>query len=502
VPISQKDKTPDWSLLIHKKRIIVAFSGGVDSTFLLWEIVNHFGKDDCIAVYFNHGLRPQDEQLNELKIVKNTIQVLGVRGVIRRLPLRAYAQKYGTGAEEAGRYLRYDLLAHFRKIFHCDAIVTAHHQDDAAESLLMQLGTGALFGTRGIPNHTQWRQKTDIYHPLWPYTKADIITAFKNIPLQHSEDSSNTNTAMLRNQLRHNLIPEAEKAFPEFSQKLLRFGSFMGDINAYIAAKIPASLLTVSVAQDVAYTHALRINLKGFEALHTLEKEWLARHWLQQQGQSEKHRLSRPSHRFSHTHIHAIIAVASGRVPRTSLPDNRMAWHAHGALYFSDTAVSPVVVFTKQTLLIKEGESTLSPGLLLTITCEKHRPGKPFPEKWKKPWIACFPSRLIPEGTTLRLSTRTPRLRFQPLGMHQDISLKRYLIHRKFPEQWRGHLPLFFLGSELVWVPFLGIANRFQTKTGEPHSEAFSEKEETLWVLTLSPRDDRFQPVFNHYNWM
>jgi tRNA(Ile)-lysidine synthase len=506
------DKTPDWTLLKNKKRFIIAFSGGIDSTFLLSEMVTHFGNEACLAVYFDHGLRSKEDQANEREIIQKTVMQLGVTGIIRILPVHAYIKRHGCSAEEAGRYLRYDLLSHFKKRHRYDAIVTAHHQDDSAESFMMQLGSGALLGAQGITPHMLWRKTCDIYHPLWQYRKSEIREAFQRSGLQHSEDQTNTDTALLRNNLRHKLIPVAEEIFPQFTEKVVRFGNFITTVSDYIAKKIPTNLKVFQYESDSLTSEETspriisQISLDGFDTLDPIEQEWLARYWLMQSIPPKKDAISAPHTRFSTTHIQMVIRVALNTTPRSSLPGEQVVWHEYGKLCFAantNATKSPLTRTKNLTIALKEGPFLFEKlGLRLDIDSQELPRTASFPEKWKHPWVACIPQKTLKKGELLRIRERNSGDRFHPLGMKQSMSLKRYLIHRKFPARWRGHLPLFFLESELVWVPFLGLSDRFRRNPSQDHDEDYFGKTDLLWVLTLSPLDKRFQPVFNHYNWM
>lgn len=464
----------------------------MDSTALLWHMVLRFGSESCVAVYFDHGFRSNAVLSAERATVRQTAKALNVRLIVRKLPVRAYMSRYGTGPEVTGRYLRYSLLAHFKKILRCDAVVTAHHQDDAAESALMQLGSGALFGMQGMRAHTRWGGTCDVYHPMWKIRKNMIRACLKDSGLSHSEDASNGDTAIRRNHVRHGVLPEAEAVFPHFSEKIVRFGEWMGTLSDYIAAQIPASLTCFSDS-DEGYRSI--DSLLGFDMLHQIEKEWLSRYWLMHYRPDTGSRIMRPQLRFSEAHVQALIAVASQQRPRISLPGNTTAWREGRRLCFSTTELSqnmPCGLRAPEKLVVAPGEihfQTL--GVMLTIRAETHVVGTDFPPSWKRPWVAAMSEVCLPAGTVLDMRHRQAGDRFRPLGLSHSLSLKRFLIHRKFPEKWRGHLPLFFLGSELVWVPFLGVSDRFRIG-----------KSETLWVFELSPLDDRFQPVFNHYNGM
>lgn len=491
--------TPDWALLSPKTKFVVAFSGGIDSTVLLWQMVLRFGPDACVAVYFDHGLRSEAVLSTERTVVRRTARALGVRLMVRQLPMRAYMRRYGTGKEVTGRCLRYSLLAHFKKILGCDAVVTAHHQDDGAESALMQLGSGALFGMQGMRPHTVWEKTCDVYHPMWKMTKMMIQEHFRDSGLLHSEDATNRDTVIRRNHVRHAVFPAAETALPQFSEKIVRFGEWMGTLSDYVAQRIPASLMSFSYREGLTV-----LSLSGFEGLHQIEKEWVARYWLMHIFPPGASRIKRPQLRFSEAHIHALMAVASQRQPRTSLPGNTSAFHAGNWLFFSVRGIvrSPITT-SDQTLCVAEGETRFEGwGFILRIRSETHHVGADFPARWKKPWIACLSTDRLPESTKLLIRNRREGDRFYPLGLSRSLSLKRFLIHRKFPAQWRGHLPLFFLGSELVWVPFLGISDRFRIGQSEVISPPIVARKEPLWIFEVMPLDDRFRAIFNHYNGM
>ena len=482
---------------------MVAFSGGLDSTVLLWQMVLHYGASSCIAVYFDHGLRTESERAAERRIVQQTTSVLGVRLIVRRLPVRAYLSRYGGGVELAGRYLRYALLAHFKTRLRCDAVVTAHHRDDAVESSLMQLGSGARLGLQGMRPHTRWAKTCDVYHPFWKMSKASIRALFAVSGLSHSEDSSNQDTSFLRNHVRQRLLPEALRAFPQFSEKILQFSQWMGQVSDYISAHVPLSLQQFDYGRFEKYGC---VNLDGFAALQPLEQEWLARHWLLHHRPKPLSRIQGPSLRFTESHIQAMIAVALKKQPRTSLPGNTMAWHEENNLCFAHGDDVPLChkapTFSTACLFVEEGVHDLAAwGFSLRVRRECTTTG--MPSDLKKPWVACVSETQLSRGSVIEIRSRKAGDRFQPLGMKGSMSLKRFLIHRKFPEKWRGHLPLFFLGSELVWVPFLGISDRFKLEASRISSEAqVSKKSESFWVFELRLLGDLLRPVFNYYHGM
>src|SRR5690606_12366307 len=131
------------------------------------------------------------------------------------------AQKMGI--QETARKLRYEWLESIRKEYDYQWIVTAHHANDNAETFLMNLfkGTG-IQGLHGIPV-----KNGKIIRPLLFATRADIEAYVQTQQIPFREDKSNAEDKYLRNAVRHHIIPEIEKLFPnvvsQLRDNILRF---------------------------------------------------------------------------------------------------------------------------------------------------------------------------------------------------------------------------------------------------------------------------------------
>jgi tRNA(Ile)-lysidine synthase len=129
----------DLPIYSEVNRFIVAYSGGLDSHVLLHTLASNrelLGDAPLIAIYVNHSLSPNAEQWAEH--CEQQCKTLGVS--FQQYKVDATPQE-GESPEAVAREARYNIFAEFMK--QGDCLLTAHHQDDQAETLLIQLLRGA-----------------------------------------------------------------------------------------------------------------------------------------------------------------------------------------------------------------------------------------------------------------------------------------------------------------------------------------------------------------------
>lgn len=185
---------------------VVAVSGGVDSIALLHALVSQYPENTYVIAHVNHGIRDDGNEDRE---------VVEAYATTFELPFVYTELQLGKNASEAeARRARYSFLESVQKQHDARAIVTAHHQDDVIETLFINLIRGT--GRRGI---SSLKSSQDIVRPLLHVPKKDIYTYAKNNNLSWREDSTNTDTTYLRNNIRHNVVP---KMLPEHRTQILK----------------------------------------------------------------------------------------------------------------------------------------------------------------------------------------------------------------------------------------------------------------------------------------
>ena len=186
-------------------RLLLAFSGGEDSLFLM-SLLSLIAPERSAALYVNHGIRSGAELEREEAINAHNASLLGIPLVIKRIPegdIKRLAKEGNIGIEAAARELRYGILRSYACENGFDRILTAHHMDDQAETVIMRLLSSAPFYALGGIR----RDDGMICRPLLDVPKEIIRRGVARLGLEVSEDSTNSDTGYLRNSIRHRIMP-------------------------------------------------------------------------------------------------------------------------------------------------------------------------------------------------------------------------------------------------------------------------------------------------------
>tara|TARA_B100002049_G_scaffold227653_1_gene201512 strand:+ start:3389 stop:4786 length:1398 start_codon:yes stop_codon:yes gene_type:complete len=189
-------------VLYNKKndKFLLSVSGGSDSVLLLYLFIKYLKGDNerIIISYINHNLR------NDSDIDESFVSILGsklnIETHIRHLNPNMMPK--GASVESWARKGRYDLLKNIMIETGADWIITAHHANDQAETILMNISekTG-LFGLGGMKEINN-----NIIRPLLPFSKAYLMNIVKKYSIPYMEDSTNSNNNHKRNFIRNIVI--------------------------------------------------------------------------------------------------------------------------------------------------------------------------------------------------------------------------------------------------------------------------------------------------------
>lgn len=193
--------------------VLLAVSGGVDS-MVLAHLMHRSGISFAIG-HCNFQLRGADAD-GDQQFVKAWAEKQGVPFHTVSFDTHAAMDAFGTGIQETARKLRYDWLLELCSASGYGALLTAHHANDNAETLLINLfkGTG-ISGLHGIPE-----RNGIVIRPLLFASRSEIVAYASEYAVAYRDDASNASDKYLRNAVRHHVIPAIETVFPDAVEQL------------------------------------------------------------------------------------------------------------------------------------------------------------------------------------------------------------------------------------------------------------------------------------------
>jgi len=205
-------------LLPPPAKLLLAISGGPDSI-----VLGHLLRSSVYTVYWGHvDHQLRKTSIRDARFVKTLAHSWGIPCAMAKVSVRSWARKKKVSLEEAARDQRYILLEKMARKFHCEAIVTAHHADDQAETVLFNFlrGTGPK-GLAGIPSQRVLpSQKHILLRPMLSIPRETILHYAYNEKLSFCQDESNDDQQFMRNHIRHHWLPLLEKEFPGLKTRL------------------------------------------------------------------------------------------------------------------------------------------------------------------------------------------------------------------------------------------------------------------------------------------
>jgi tRNA(Ile)-lysidine synthase len=206
--------------------VLVALSGGADSVALL-DAMAETGRGQgfrVIAAHLDHHLRPDSP--DDVIFCRNLCERLSVSLHVGNADVRDRARREHGGLEAAAREERYGFLRRTAREVGAVAIALAHTRDDQAETLLLRLVRGS--GSTGLGSMRA--RAGDVIRPLLEVSRPEVLGHLAARGLAWREDASNADTRLLRNRVRHELLPYLETRFnPRVRETLARTASLLAD---------------------------------------------------------------------------------------------------------------------------------------------------------------------------------------------------------------------------------------------------------------------------------
>lgn len=212
------------------KKILVAFSGGADSSALLYALVkNNFR---VIACHVNHRIRGKLSDRDE-KFCVDFCKRLNVELIVRKVDVPEYVKKNKVSVEEAARKLRYDELFKVSKEKNADYIFTAHHMDDLVETFFVKLFQGSsIYNLKGFGFDEEFLKR-----PLLYIEKGLILDFIKMENIEFVVDETNFSSDYVRNWLRSEIIPAINSYCAGYIKNILKVQNESEELKSYLLLK-------------------------------------------------------------------------------------------------------------------------------------------------------------------------------------------------------------------------------------------------------------------------
>ncbi|MCS7245033.1 MAG: tRNA lysidine(34) synthetase TilS [candidate division WOR-3 bacterium] len=197
------------SFITQNDKILIAFSGGPDSVFLVKKLLElkekiNFEIGIC---YINHMLR--NEAYEEEIWIRNFAKNYNLKCYIKRANVLEYSKKKKISIETAGRILRYKILKKISKRENYNKIATAHHLDDAFETFILNSIRGS-----GILGILLKPRRKNIIRPIMLYSKHEILSSLS--PSEYLIDKTNFEIHYSRNYIRNEVVSKIREKFPNY----------------------------------------------------------------------------------------------------------------------------------------------------------------------------------------------------------------------------------------------------------------------------------------------
>lgn len=251
------------------KRIVLAYSGGIDSTVLLHLLsrTSFSPSIELLAVHINHGLHPAADQWEAH--CQSVAQNLSVPfRSVRVAVLRTHRQ----GLEAAAREARYQALQ--KILANRDLLLTAHHSSDQAETMLLRLMRGAgVSGLSAIAESLPFANGM-LARPLLGFTRAAIRAYAEQHQLDWVEDPSNADLSHDRNYLRHQVVPMLSERWQAWDSTVSRAARHQSQADTLLRLEAERWLARCMISGKQCLSY------KAFMSLPAIYQKPVLRAWL------------------------------------------------------------------------------------------------------------------------------------------------------------------------------------------------------------------------------
>ncbi len=418
-------------------RIIAGISGGADSVCLLFVLLELQRTYDIeiIAVHVNHGIRGQDALADE-QFTVDLCKKQNIKCVVFRKEVELIAKKRKQSVEEAGRDVRREAFFEVLKEEHGTKIATAHHQNDNAETFLMNLVRGT--GLKGLGGIRPVNGK--VIRPLLCMTRSEIEKFVRNKQCGWCTDETNNEQEYTRNKIRHSVLPVLEQ------QMNLHAIQHMNETMEQLRQVWDYMEMQAEVAMESCVEQTqegeLQINKEDYEQLHEVVQSMVLKKCLSEVAGEQRNLTS--------AHIEAIAQLMNKQCGKSrNLPYAVEAIRNYKGILLRRRKQDKKQ--DMEALILNVPGKTVIPQKNLIIKCVIRNADEmimdEIPQKIYTKW---FDYDIIKGNLTVRSRQTGDYIVIDKMGRKQKI--KSYFVNEKIPADQRNLIPLICDGEKVIWI--------------------------------------------------
>ncbi len=412
-------------------KLCVAYSGGMDSHVLLQSIsliltrVPHL---TVRAIYVNHGLNREASKWAKhcAEVCRELMLDFSVLNVEVKL-------KSGDSLEAVAREARYAAL---RSALHShECLLTAQHQDDQAETLLLQLlrGSGPQ-GLASMPEFTLFA-KGYIARPFLAFTREQIGVYASESNLHWVDDGSNEDLAFSRNYLRHEVIPILKKRWPAFSKTVSRSAQLCAEAQRIIEKNTQSGMERVLLDKQ-------NLSVSALIAIDEIQRKNIIRDWIKTCG------LPSPTRAGIQQIEKTVLFASHTATPLTTWPGCEVRRY-QDRLY----AMSPLEQHDPELQLSWDLASNLQSDVFGMILVKQTR-GQGI-------------NHSIAQSKNIKIAFRQGGECYCEYSKAGTRTVKKLFQEMSIPPWLRGRIPLIYVDNHLIAIADMVVCSAYKAKPHE-----------------------------------
>ena len=405
-------------------RYLLAFSGGLDSTVLLHALaaLRDEHRVPLLALHVDHGLHENSATWSEH--CRAVAENLGVDFVARSVTVQLES---GKGPEASARDARYNAL--HSELRFGDWLMSAHHREDQAETLLLNLirGSGPM-GIAGIGSIRRFGPGW-LARPLLDTNREDLKDYALREGLEWVEDPSNVDRRFDRNFLRHEILPRLKARWPDIAARLQRSAGHAGEASQLLTYLAEIDLESLGGRPQ-------RLPIDDLLGLSSARQRNVLRHAIRQLG------LSTPTAMQLARVMNEVLPAREDAQPLVSWPGVAVRRYRNGLYLLPESVQESPTTIEVSAVGVPSEDIPLGPGLGALRFVPGQEPG--------------LSEDLLKRRLCIRF--RTGGEEFQPQSHVHTRKLKKLLQEEGVVPWMRDRLPLVYAGDDLVAVGDLWLA--------------------------------------------